>query len=192
MSGVIGTMLDTRGLPQHTLVSPFDRQRIDDNVSRKLEVSQAVHDGELPAKQRNDVLNQSVAYMYQQLEELVAIHHGEDLLVDLAAKHEAIIAARHQIKHAAVHELANFGDTHEKREELSIQESQIVQASIANRFLIEYAAARCPKGDRQLSEFNYGRLLALAASISEQRRSVTRFDMDCRGIQLLCWAPNGW
>lgn len=187
VSGVIGTMLDTRGLPQHTLVSPFDRQRIDDNVSRKLEVSQAVHDGELPAKQRNDVLNQSVAYMYQQLEELVAIHHGEDLLVDLAAKHEAIIAARHQIKHAAVHELANFGDTPEKREELSIQESQIVQASIANRFLIEYAAARCPKGDRQLSEFNYGRLLALAASIfrTAQISDSIRYGLSRHSITLL-------
>ena len=107
--------------------------------------------------------------------------------MDLAAKHEAIIAARHQIKHAAVHELANFGDTPEKREELSIQESQIDQASIANRFLIEYAAARCPKGDRQLSEFNYGRLLALAASIfrTAQISDSIRYGLSRHSITLL-------
>ena len=187
VSGVIGAMLDTRGLPQHTLVSPFDRQRIDDDVSRKLEVSKAVHDGELPAKKRNDVLNQSVAHMYRQLEELVAIHQGEGLILDLVAKQEAIIAARHQIKHAAVHELANFGDTPEKRAELSTQVSQIDQASIANRFLIEYSAARCPHGDRQLTEFNYGRLLALAASIfrTAQISDSIRYKLSRHSITLL-------
>lgn len=62
--------------------------------------------------------------------------------------------------------LACFGSSDEIVKELQNDFVAVDKASIASRFVIEYAAARPPKGSRKLSTADYDRVLALASEIT--------------------------
>ncbi|KKL20022.1 hypothetical protein LCGC14_2459620, partial [marine sediment metagenome] len=124
---------------------------------------------------------------YLELQELVSPHSSEKLIVELVARHESLVANRRHLEKVTNTHLACFGHSEQNVRELQRDIAEIDRASIANRFLVEYTAARPPQGTKPFSQARYLRMLALAASIfrTGQLSDSLRYGLSEHSISLL-------
>lgn len=124
--------------------------------------------GELLGAERVGVLNSAVAYLFGRLESEVAVCEGRHLLDFLILQNESLV---HDAKFNAISlrsRLACFGEQSHTVTELVDHRKDSATAQRANRFLIEYVAARPPSGERRIETLDYHHILAIATEIVQR------------------------
>lgn len=157
--------LDNRGLPAPRFVQEHDEAEAMDELGDHLIDELALPIGPVATERRTEVLNAAVAFHLRQLEELIATLSPAGLVEWLVDANEALTADFNRMRFEIPTKEACYGDVGDVRRQLAERLPRSSTASVANRFLIEYVAARPPTGTRRLSQAVYDRLLALAAQL---------------------------
>jgi len=156
--------LDGTDLPRFRPVQEADYAELLDGVGEHLQV-QGWKEGDIPKEKRNTALNEAVDYLYRKLEKLIATLDGAELLPTLLAYQEASIREVFGRRFTVPTRLACFGQREELVRKLVKEIPAADEANLANRFLIEYVAARPPSGSRCFSLEVHDQLMALALEI---------------------------
>jgi len=156
--------LDPTSLPKFRPVQEADFTELLDGVGEHIQ-AQGWKEGDIPKEKRNVVLNEAVECLYRKLEELVATLDGAELLPTLIAYQEASTREMFGRRFTVPTRLACFGQREELVKKLMKEIPAADEANLANRFLIEYVAARPPSGSRRLSLEIRDQLMALALEI---------------------------
>ena len=156
---------DLRSLPTFRPVQEADRNEILASVDEQV-VSGSPENTKLGSTvDRKETANKAVKFLYSELVHLVSSYDATDLLNKLIASNESNTQRRAQWDLTVPTRIACFG----RREDLLlslVEETRSIDAArIANRFLIEYAAASPPCGHEFVSLADYDRLLALASAL---------------------------
>jgi hypothetical protein len=152
-------------LPQVRLIHGADLAEVMDDMGSRLASALGLATGPIPPEQRVAVLNEMVSMLFAQLEESIAALSSEQLLERLIAQHESLVHESARDRLVIPTRLACFGSEASYLERMAARSRRITEASPANRFLIEYVAARPPCGSRTLSRDAFDHLMALAAEI---------------------------
>jgi hypothetical protein len=158
--------LDPRHLPRYRPIQEADANDLLDELGDYLKRAEHLEPGPLPEDQRTTILRKVVAFYTQELIKLVASLSPEGLLEMLIALQEATIYESSYRQLTIPTQLACFSNIPRMIARLSIELPDLVNASIASRFLIEYVATCPPSGRRMMSLSVYDRLLALASHIT--------------------------
>jgi hypothetical protein len=156
--------LDPTDLPKFRPVHEADYAELLDGIGEYLR-ARGWKEGDIPKEKRNDVLNQAVGYLYSKLEEFVATLDRSELLPTLIAYQETSIREVFGRRFTIPTRLACFGQREELVKKLMKEIPAADEANLANRFLIEYVAARPPSGSRHPSLEIRDKLMALALEI---------------------------
>jgi hypothetical protein len=157
--------LDNRGLPGARFVEGHDEAEAMDELGDYLIDDLGLPIGAIAPERRTGVLNAAVAFHLRQLAELVATLSPTGLLEWLVLANEALTGDFNRMRFEIPTKDACYGDVGDIHEQLAERLPRSTTASVANRFLIEYIAARPPSGNRAMSQALYDRLLALAAQL---------------------------
>ena len=119
---------------------------------------------------RCDVINALVKYFYGELQALVKTLDGIDTVMKLISCNEANVfqTEHHSISSPTLSSVASSPE--DFIEDLVADRENLDQASLSNRFLIEYVAARPPEGGQELTIEAFDRLQALSSLICEWGR----------------------
>ena len=114
---------------------------------------------------RCDVINALVEYFYGELQALVKTLDGIDTVMKLISCNEANVfqTEHHSISSPTLSSVASSPE--DFPEELVADRENLDQASLSNRFLVEYVAACLPEGDQLLTIEAFDRLQALSSLI---------------------------
>lgn len=180
--------LDRRGLPSFRKVQEADENDLLDEAGEYLIQEKGYAIGPIARDCRVAVLNSVVQYLYSRLERLVASLDPAGLLEDLVARHEAILQEIAQVRLTIPTRLACFSTMDEMLTMIGEELPARNKAAMAARFILEYVAARPPRGIRPLSMEVYDRLQALAHEIIDHgqlsdslRFNLADFDMEILG-----------
>ena len=124
--------------------------------------------GSLNGDDRVAALNAAVGYLFQRLESEIVEYEPRGLLEYLIAQNESLL---HNAKFLGImlrSRLACFGENSEAATDLVEERKASASAQRANRFLIEYVAARPPTGTEQVQTRDYYGLLSIASEIAER------------------------
>lgn len=124
--------------------------------------------GGLDGNDRVAALNAAVKYLFERLESEIAEYEPRGLLEYLIAQNESLL---HNAKFIGImlrSRIACFGEHSEAATDLVEERKASASAQRANRFLIEYVAARPPTGTEQVQTRDYYGLLSLASEIAER------------------------
>ena len=155
------------GRPPHfRSVQEADREELLDYIGEHVGAKFGKQGPLKTAEDCNAAINEAVACLFRELGNLVETFDPTDLLSSLVAYNEVNVGETAVLDMTMPSRLACFGDRDELVEELVEETHTRDMASLANRFLVEYVAARSPSGTRHLSLEAYDRLLALASQIS--------------------------
>jgi hypothetical protein len=157
--------LDNRGLPPARFVAGHDEAEAMDELGDCLIDELGLPIGPIAPDRRTEVLNAAVAFHLRQLAELVSTLSPTGLLEWLVLANEALTADFNRMRFEIPTKDACYGDVGDIHEQLAERLPKSSAASIANRFLIEYIAARPPSGQTAMSQALYDQLLALAAQL---------------------------
>lgn len=136
-----------------------------DELGQQLAPNGVDHEQQIEPGQRTNVLNEAVAFYFAELEARFAELSSPGLLQFLVANDEALLADAARRAWLLPSRLACFGPDSLKGGEFLDQEQDQIAASIASRFLIEYAVAVPPQGDSPIDLLAYDRLLAIASEL---------------------------
>jgi len=156
-------LLTPADVPART-VQPAVTATVLDDLGQWL-AGQGLATGPIPPGERTKILRQAVEYYYTRLTETVAELSPEGLMAFLVSQDEALVhdsASREQRLPA---QLACFGASSLHAQDLLTAERKGVEAAVASRFLVEYAAAMPPAGNRVINLMIYDELLAVAAEL---------------------------
>lgn len=142
--------------------------------------------GPLPKEERSKVLNRAVDIHFEALEELVRSLRPDRLLEALFARQEAFVRREEWQRRTLGSRLACFDET-SLIQDLVDEVPEATTSALALRFLIEYVAARPPRGLRPFSTGVYDRLVALAAEIANRGMAsdVLRFGLEDFDVSVL-------
>jgi hypothetical protein len=157
--------LDNREVPDARFAQGDDEALVMDELGEYLIEELGLPIGLIVREERTEVLKAAVAFHLRQLEELVATLSADGLLEWLVLANEALVVDFNRMRFEIPTKAACFGDVGDIREQLAKRFPRSTTASVANRFLIEYIAARPPTGSRRMSYALYDRLLAIAAQL---------------------------
>ena len=151
-------------IPPYRRVQEADHQELLDQMGEHL---LATHRTRVARNtvERSTLVNNAVSYLYSELQRMVATFHAKGLLTKLLAHSESNVKQRVQLEMTVATRLACFGERDRLVENFSEETHANDTANLANRFLIEYAAAQQPSGTENVSLEAYDRLLALASEI---------------------------
>jgi hypothetical protein len=158
--------LDPRKLPPYRKIQEADANELLDELGDYLSTVEHLEPGPLPEERRTDVLAKAVEFYGQELVRLVASFSPEGLLELLIAQQEATVRESSNRELTIPTQLACFSNVPDMVVRLSTELPELAAAAVAGRFLIEYVAARPPKGARPISLSVYDRLLALASHMT--------------------------
>lgn len=156
--------LSDAGLPDFRGVQEADEAHLLEGLGKHL-VGAGFAEGPLDDDGTTKALHATVTYYFDRLEMTVASLSPDGLLEWLIAFNEAIVAHQALRDRAVPAEIECFADVPTTVERLEREIPSIARAAIANRFLIEYVAARPPHGIRPMSQQLYDELLVLASDI---------------------------
>lgn len=157
--------LDHIGIPPVRRVSNADENTLLDEVGRHLHDSESVEIGTVSTVQTVQILNQAVAYLYQQLQTDMAALLPSEALEFFVSQYEALIQADAADQLTIPTRLACFPDDPATLEIIEQSLAVGVKSRVAARFLVEYATAVPPAGNLTLSLERLDRLMANAALI---------------------------
>jgi hypothetical protein len=135
-----------------------------DDLGRWL-TSQGLSTGPITSDARTRVLGQAVEYHFQRLGEIIAGLSSEGLMSFLLSQDEALLHDNATRAQRLPSQLACFGPNSLRAQDLLADEGKSVQAAVASRYLIEYAAATPPEGSAPINLMIYDDLLAIAAEL---------------------------
>lgn len=149
--------------------------------------AEGVEQGSIPDDKRLEVLNTTVSHYFQRIQDTIAGLAPEGLMNQLMARHEALIRAEAHDDQVLRSRIACFGTSSRPATRLAKESRQRVAAAQASRFLIEYAAATPPSGDRRLTLDIYDTLLAIAAELTSRATlsDAIRHDFSMAQLSLL-------
>ena len=124
--------------------------------------------GTFAGQERVHVLNAAVQHLFDRLRLQVDMFSPTTLVDYLVAQNESLLFAAKTDAMMLASRLACFGEHSETVVELVENRRRSISAQRANRFLIEYAAAQPPTGDRVVTSLEYYRLLELAKEIVDR------------------------
>lgn len=156
--------LDPTNLPKFRSVQEADFAELLDIIGEYLR-ARGWEEGDIPKEKRNAVLNQVVECLYHKLEAFVATLDGAELLPNLIAYQESSTREIFSRRFTVPTRLACFGQREELVKKLMKEIPEADETNLANRFLIEYVAARPPSGNHHLSLEIRDQLMALALEI---------------------------
>ena len=156
--------LNPTNLPKFRPVQVTDFAELLDGAGQHIR-AKGWREGEIPKESRNVVLNEVVEFLYRKLEGLVATLNSTELLPTLIAYDEASTREVFLRRFAVPTRIAVVSQHRGLVENLMKELPAADEADLANRFLIEYVAARPPSGGRRLSLEIYDQLMALALEI---------------------------
>jgi hypothetical protein len=166
-------------LPHYRRISRADTEQALDEAGEHLATILNLPVAEIPSDRKTKVLNAVVAFHFAQLEHEVAALSPDGLLEHLVSMHEAILHHEAVERRTLGARVAAFGDT-ELLEGMRRELPDATQVSVALRFLIEYVAARPPRGLRPFSIASYDRLVAIANQIVSRgiTSDIIHFEID--------------
>ena len=146
--------------------------------------------GRVPIERSKEFLNAAVAALYGEIERLVASLHPYPLLEATISMNERLIHEQTIAPGQLAIGRAAFGpdSPYARHREDTVGKS--ANAAIASRFLIEYLAARPPRGYRPFSYEVYDRLLAAASLIVQFGMSSDIIDAELAEVEVLV-LPTG-
>jgi hypothetical protein len=156
-------LLTPTDIPART-VQPAVTATVLDDLGQWL-ADQGLDTGKVPPGERTTVLGQAVEYYYTRLTETVADLSPEGLMGFLVSHDEALVHDSASRVQRLPSQLACFGATSLRAQDLLTAERKGVEAAVASRFLVEYAAAVPPAGNRAIDLMIYDELLAVAAEL---------------------------
>jgi len=124
--------------------------------------------GHFDGNDRVAALNAAVKYLFERLESEIVVYEPRGLLEYLIAQNESLL---HNAKFLGIMlraRIACFGENSEAATDLVEERKTSASAQRANRFLIEYVAARPPTGTEQVQTRDYYGLLSIATEIAER------------------------
>ena len=189
--------LDGRGLPHPRPVQEVDKNLLLDPIGDHFRNNQHFAVGPIDPARVPAVINEIVSFCFQQFTEMVASLSPEGLLKWIVLRHESNVRIAARAKFLMATRVACFGQSPEFLKEVSDDLAEHSEAAIAGRFLIEYVAARPPKGLRPISLSIYDALLARAAIITTYGMlsdivhfEIARVEVDMLGAGRLGFRPD--
>ncbi|RYZ84757.1 MAG: hypothetical protein EOP06_17510, partial [Proteobacteria bacterium] len=151
--------LDDRGLPPVRLVQSADISNRLDSLGGYL-IEKGYPLGALPKDKVVGIMNESVKYLFDSFERLIATLSPSGLLAELVNYNERLIQATALRRLTIPTQLACFEDLDKVQKEIAKSVPEYSETSVASRFIIEYVAARPPTGRRPFSLSVYDELIA--------------------------------
>jgi hypothetical protein len=146
-------------------VKEHDEQAVLDSLAEHL-TNQGWQPGPIKSTERVQFINENiVGYLYQKLASLVATIRFDALVSWLVSHNEATIARLFETRMNIPARLACFFENKNLIETLNKELPDINQASLALRFLIEYAITCPSKGIRPMTLELFDQLMALSSAI---------------------------
>ncbi|WP_152348300.1 hypothetical protein [Brevibacterium sp. CFH 10365] len=124
--------------------------------------------GGFEGDERVDVLNAAVSYLFDRLESEIVVYDSHDLLTYLIKQNESLLHDAKFLNTMLRARIACFGATSKVATGLVEERKASASAQRANRFLIEYVAARPPTGKARAQTLDYYELLSIAREITER------------------------
>ncbi|BDZ60063.1 hypothetical protein GCM10025872_37200 [Barrientosiimonas endolithica] len=124
--------------------------------------------GGLNGNNRVPALNAAVKYLFERLESEIVKYEPRGLLAYLIAQNESLLHNAKFLGMMLRSRIACFGESSEAATDLVGERKASSSAQRANRFLIEYVAARPPTGSEQVQARDYYGLLSIANEIAER------------------------
>lgn len=155
-------------LPPVRLVQDADVAFLSDDLGPRVSSALQLQPGPISSERRVEVLNEIVGALFSQLEATIADLSPEGLLEKFMAQHESLVRESAMDRVVIPTRLACFGTEGDYIEKVTEKAREIIRANLANRFLIEYIAARPPYGMRKLSLDTFDQLMALASEIIDR------------------------
>lgn len=152
-------------LPRARHVQEAEVEQLIDELGPQVASELGLELGKIPAHRATEVLNRTVAILFARLEAAVAAISPTGLVELLLAQHESLLYQSAKDRLTLPTRLACFGDEGNYLGRVATQSQETIRASQANRFLVEYVAARPPRGERALSLDTFDHLMALAEEI---------------------------
>lgn len=152
--------LDPEGIPKFRNIQDADRNIGLDDLGRYL--AETIGVGVIPSRQKQNVLNQAVAYVFQRFESIVATLNPEYLTQTVIGYYESCIHERHFNRLTIPTRIACFGSDSENVSHVNKEIRDIDSTSTVCRFIIEYISAKPPNGYRPLSLSVLDKLQSLA------------------------------
>jgi len=146
-------------------VQEHDTSIILDQVGSFLKTEMNIPSGEIPKHNYNEIFKKIVEFLFCQIKMIVVTLNYESLLEFLLKKYEAIIYEKEERRISIPTQLACFGSVEEMINQLKEEISEINEAGIACRFLIEFVVTQPPNGNLKISLATYDRLLAFSSEL---------------------------
>lgn len=179
--------LDGRGLPHPRPVQEVDKNLLLDPIGEHFRHDRHFAVGPIDSARVPAVINEIVSFCFQQFTEMVASLSPDGLLEWIVLRHESNVSSATRAKLLMATRVACFGQSPEFLKEVSDGLAEQSEAAVAGRFLIEYVAARPPKGLRPMSLSVYDALLARAAIITTygMLSDIVYFEIACVDVDML-------
>jgi hypothetical protein len=186
--------LDRRGLPHERHVQEVDKNALLDPIGDHIRSEQQFEVGPIESKRVPRVINEIVAFCYQQFRAIVASLSPESLLEWLVARHEANVSAAAYAQLTMATRMACFGRSPEFLQQAADAFSDASEAAVAGRFLIEYVSAQPPSGLRPISLSAFDALLGRAAIITSYGMvsDIVHFDIAKIEVDMLATGRLGF
>ena len=184
MSGNRTVLHRDEDLPQRRKVQSADVSELLDELGYHLLSTLDLRVGRIPDDRRTEILRETVAFIFRELEHLVSTLSSKNLLDTLVAYNEQLLHEQAQQDLLIPTHIACFGSGSEMVEKLREEHQELRQASLANRFLVEYVAACPPQGLRPLSLSVYDRLMALSSEIINKGMHSDAIEFDIADLKL--------
>jgi hypothetical protein len=167
--------LDDRDVDRARPIQEADVNAVLDETGRYLAQDQSLPVGVIAPDDRVATLDAVVDHQIGQLERLIGTLSPAGLLETLVAHNESLIRGKEIQRLTVPTRQACFADAIDVVEELQRSQSEVSDALVASRYLIEYTVACPPRGLRPISQSVLDRAIAIASEIvhrSMERDSI--------------------
>lgn len=157
-------MLHYHKLPKKRLVSRFHVEQLLNDLAIKAAPGYPL--GTLSTqREKNKLCHAVVAYYFKTLQELIALFPADELIHNLVGLSEDLWRSKHMAGAKVTSRLACFGEVSTLRDEILEEGTEIDEASVALRCLIEIIVAVPPSGQKKVNNFDIDQMLALSKEI---------------------------
>jgi hypothetical protein len=157
--------MDPRDLPPCRSIQSGDVEDIIDETSRHVVRSRGLKAGRVEPPICGAILNEMVAYCFNELAGLVKTLNPERLLESLITFNESLIRESAFTNLTVSTRMSTFDQNEHFLAKLAHEMADFGETGIAGRFVIEYVAAQPPQGIRRMGLSVYDRLQAVAREI---------------------------
>jgi hypothetical protein len=160
--GTSDPTLNDDEVPRWRGLQEADVSTLSDEIGTELEKQGYIAE---QVRRADSVARDVVALLFAKLETLARSIRRQELLDELLAMNEALVAHAAHIELTIPTRVACYGDMMDVVEQVMKEQSRLTSTLLASRFLIEYAAAQPGDGPRPMSLVAYDRLVAIAEQI---------------------------